>query len=42
MLPRKPDTRFNPDGVSGKVEEAKKRDKNKTPVRINRYTVVLR
>lgn len=44
MIPRKPDTRHNPEGVTDKLNEAKKREKilNKKPVRVNNYTVVLR
>lgn len=44
MIPRKPDTRYNPDGALDKLNEAKKREKlmNKKPIRVNRYTIVLR
>lgn len=44
MIPRKPDTRHNPDGALDKLNEAKKRDKrmNKKPVRVNSYTIILK
>lgn len=44
MIPRKPDTRYNPEGVVDKLNEAKQRDKrmNKKPIRVNKYTVILK
>lgn len=44
MEPRKPDTRCNPDGVVEKLNEAQQRDRrmNKKPIRVNKYTVVLK